>query len=108
MGRKVKDLPIIPIDGSTTLVATGSNGTGRVSSIKQAENVFPVLRSSYAAGKFETPEYDVQLAQALAGLAPFPSVYAARDAAFAWLQANPNSRAVMVVLSGHKVVRGRR
>jgi hypothetical protein len=98
---KVSELGIVPLDGSTTFLATGDNGTGRVALMKQAENVFPVLRSSDATGKFGTPEYNVQLVQALAGLAPFPSVYAARDAAFAWLQANSEKRATIVVLSGH-------
>lgn len=95
------------IGGDTKILAFDSNsiGTTTVHDILKmryvAENVFPVLRLSSAAGKFGTPEYNEQIAQALAGLAPFPSVYAARDAAYLWVQANPEKRATILVLSGH-------
>jgi hypothetical protein len=94
------------IGGDTKILAFDTDGIGTTTArdiLKMrsvAENVFPVLRSSDAAGKFGT-EYNEQLVQALAGLAPFPSVYAARDACYLWKQTNPYKRAAIILLSGH-------
>jgi hypothetical protein len=76
----------------------------KADTVKAAENVFYVLRKDVLSGKFGTIEYNIQLSRARTGnpTLPYPSVYAARDAAFSFAASNRTKRAVIKVLSGHR------
>jgi hypothetical protein len=109
---KIRELPPMTtnINRKTPIVGIGEAGgglltidtIGNVLSMSTiAKGVFTVLRLSHEAGKHDSDAYIEQHARATMGAVPYPSIYAARDAAYEWLQDNPTQRATIVVLSGH-------
>lgn len=79
-----------------------SSLAAKADTVAGAENVFYVLRIDSLSGKFGTARYNAQLSRARAGntMLAYPSVYAARDAAYQFVQKKAR-RAVIKVLTGH-------